>query len=265
VAEVAKSDAVDKEFLGVCATVRGLLATVSRGEVLGRHRIGEILRGVKRAPDTFGSHAIDRIAAELGLRAGALYEYIAVAEAWSRDDVVVELRKTDRFGRPLAWSHFVVLSKISDATRRAALLDECVVAAWSVRELKTRVAECASGGGRRARLGEPVTVALEEALRTTGRAVTELRVIDEALADRLDEPDAAMDTALIARVVASFVELRVHADAVLARLGRSGVSQVRLRVPSRAFPCDESADDEGDDTEAPLVEGARPKLRRVER
>ena len=253
-------------LLGACSVIRGLLAGAERDEVLTRHRAGEALRTLKRAPETYGTQSVERVAAELGMSARVLYRYIAVAESWSESQLKVEIDRTNRFGQPLSWSHFLALAKVDDARSRALLIDECLANAWSVRELTQRMQAVAErAAGRERNRGEAVRAALNEWIHTGDRAVTDLRVFADALGDRLAEPGDPIDEQLLARAVETFEELQAHAESTLGQL--RGAYQTRRRL--RCGPDDHdgvttaevSSHDDSDDAGSPPVASRRTRAR----
>ena len=248
-------DRADLALLGVCSVVRGLLSGATRDEVLTRYRVGEALRMVKGMPHTYGTQSVERIAAELGLAAPVLYRYIAVAESWSPEDLKRQTEKTNRFGQPLSWSHFLALTRAPESAR-VPLLDKCLENAWSVRDLRLRIERLAkkrSAERAGARAADAVHTALREGIQNAHRAVAEFRALVETLDDRSTGLEDPIDAELLARAVETLEELHAGAEATLVLLRGAGQSQRRiLCAPSsgyRAPPVgDTSSEDEEDDS-----------------
>jgi hypothetical protein len=225
----------DTAVVGVCSAVRGLLSEATRGEILTRHQVGEILRTVKHDPATYGSEAIERVAAELGWKARELYRYITVAETWSAADLRALLDQTSRFGHSLSWSHFLALTQAPE-TARAGLAAECLAYAWSVRELIRQITSVPCDKPRNsdsAKAGEEVHAALKESIQTGNRAAADLRMLVDALADRLAAMENPVDEKLLARAVQTFEDIHAQAEAGLRQLRGASQSQPRVRLSWR--------------------------------
>ena len=224
----------NESLLGVCSTIRGLLAGADRDEVETRHRAGLALRLVRGAPQTYGQHAVEGVADELGLSARTLYQCINVAECWSAEELRAELEKTTRFGMPLSWSHFVHVAAVRDGRLRASLLDRCRDNVWSVRELAQRIKETSLSRAPRAgdglHDGEAVRAALAEGIETADRAVDDVRLFERALEERLADVGGLIDDDLLDRAEQTYAELQARAEGALARLRAARLSQRRIRL-----------------------------------
>jgi hypothetical protein len=234
---------------GVSNTVRGLLYGADRDEVQTRYTVGELLRRVKGTPQTYGTRAIEHRAEELGFSMCALYRYISVAECWSKEDLSLLLDRTNRFGRPLSWSHLVALTSVAENAREA-ILHECLENAWTARELEHRVEmeqRPPSRDSDAAHTGEPVHAALKEGIQTLGRAVADVRMFSQALSHRLGDLATPINGRLIARALDVLNEARTELDAAEAQLKVATDSQKRLRVaPTRTEDLVPGEEHEGD-------------------
>ena len=234
------SDGVDAALLDACETIRGLLARAVREELLARFHIGALLGVIKRAPGTYGEHAIERLAAELGMAPPTLYRYATVADTWSLAEIQAQSTRLGRFGEPLSWSHLVALTKVTKPASRRALVDECLAKAWSVRNLNQAITALAGRprDDEATRAESSVRVALTEGIQNATRAVVELDIFAEALASRLaeleeHEPNAGAHEALVTRAIEVFQGLHVRAESTLTQLrGARRSSEKRLRCPA---------------------------------
>ena len=252
--------AADAAIVDVSSVIRGILAEAERHDTLARHRVGEMLRGVKRSTDTYGTHAVDRVAAEIGVPARELYRHIAVAECWSEAELTALVRETTRFGQPLTWSHFLAIATAREHVSRAALLGECLKNAWSVRELTQRIDGLSAHRGRSrdaVRAGEAMLAAIKEGVQTAGRAVAELRTLEDALADRLDDADEPLDDAVLAHAEERFDELLARASSMLEQVRRARQSQTRLRCASPSGRKVKEGVDEGSEDSEEVAPAAR--------
>jgi hypothetical protein len=116
-------------------TVRDLLAGSARDEVRSRHRVGVLIAQVKRAPGTYGTHAVEELARRLNASVPTLYRHSMVAECWSEPALGDLMNRTTPHGQPLSWSHLVLLAGVTSANRRTVLLERALEEGLSVRAL----------------------------------------------------------------------------------------------------------------------------------
>jgi len=260
-----ESERVSTRLLGVCSVLRGLLAGATRDEVLTRHRVGTVLRDIKSATGTYGEHAVERAATELGVTVPTLYRHLAVAEAWSAEELRALIDHTDRFGQPLSWSHFVTLTRAPDPVARQALFEHCIEEAWSVRDLAFHLTEGPALENATEAV-TPVREALAEGIRNATRAAVDVGIFAEALADRLMDDEPKHDAELFTRAIGAFEELRHRAEATLAQLHAANhasesrvrsAPSVRLEVHSSAEVSERAAQDEAAEEPPPRSTGAR--------
>jgi len=229
-AERSDSDAAAKALLGVSSVVRGLLSAASRDEVMARHRVGAILCELKKLPGKYGDRAIDKVAAEVGVAATTLYRYAAVAEQWTHEDMKADLAKTNRFGQPLTWTHFVALSRVSRVPARRVLFETALANAWSARDLSGEVDAAQATERGPARGASPVRAALKEGIQSATRASTDVGIFAEGLSRRLSDLDGDADAELVARAIEVFHELTQRAEETLSQLKAVRDSEKHLRV-----------------------------------
>ena len=87
--------------------------------------------------ETYGKNAVGKLAKRLGWSKSEVYDYANVAVAWPDETGFDELSsKTDKFRKPLTWTHFRRIAAEKDATKREQLIQNCLQHGWSVRELK---------------------------------------------------------------------------------------------------------------------------------
>jgi hypothetical protein len=138
-----------------------LLADTAVAEVDGRYKISTIIRDVQDAEGTYGERAVERLASALGHDDATLYRYVAVARAWSASEMRALSRRTNRFGEPLSWSHWVALARLSDWK---PWLERTLSEGWSARKLRGQLK------AERQRLRSPRTLGPDE---TTSAALLE--------------------------------------------------------------------------------------------
>lgn len=236
---------MSRALLELTATIRALLGQVLRDEVLTRHQIGSHVVAAKRAPSTYGTNAVENIAADVGVSSDELYRAAAVAETWTADELKKLAARTNRAGRPLSWSHWVALTKAPPAARHR-LIERCLAESWSVRELRLNVVRPSSADA----VSDDVSVhsALTEGLRTAKKAAADLTVFIEALETRLG--DGSPDDPLVARVLDACEQVEEVARDARVRIERAArASETRLRVSaphvSRQPASGEHAEDDG--------------------
>jgi len=106
-----------------------------------RYEIGRIIAELKARPDEYGHGAVSIAATTLGEDIPSLYRYARVAERWTQEELDALLARTMRDGRPLSWSHLVVLSSVEGGKAYARLLERTLGECLSVRELDDAVGE----------------------------------------------------------------------------------------------------------------------------
>jgi CheY-like chemotaxis protein len=102
---------------------------------LTRHAIGAAVADLKARPAEYGTGAVATAAAALGEDVPTLYRYAGVAERWSAAELTRILARKGRDGRPLSWSHLVVLAAVPSAATRERLMERALSEMLSVREL----------------------------------------------------------------------------------------------------------------------------------
>jgi hypothetical protein len=246
----------DEAIDGVCSVVRGLLASADEAEVTTRHHIGAVLSDVQVKVDTYGLHAMERVAERLGISVRGLYQCVAVADTWNAHQLQKELEKLTCHSRPLSWSHMVALTTVPEPKQRNAIADECRANAWSVRELLRHIEERSekSRPADAARPGEEVRVALREAIHVGGRALADVRAVEEAIERRMLDADASVDETLLTRALRTYEELVAQAQLTVTRLREASPSRKRLRVPAPPKPLSPEEEEEAilaEEEEAP--------------
>jgi DNA-binding response OmpR family regulator len=123
---------------------------------LTRHAIGTAIADMKARPAEYGAGAVAAAAVALGEDVPTLYRYAGVAERWSACELGAILARKGCDGRPLSWSHLVVLAAVPSASARERLMERALSGMLSVRELTVLVqhggdaAESLDGPGLRA-------------------------------------------------------------------------------------------------------------------
>lgn len=223
-----------QSLLAVAGVLRTLLAQVARSEVLGRYRAGQVLRDLMLAPSTYGERCLERIGAELGVAPATLYRYVAVATRWSEADILADGARVNLHGQPLSWSHFVVLSRVTEASLRGELIEETLARAWSSRELALHTASLV-GRPDETDLStlDAVKIALEEGIGTAARATLDVDLFAKALSERLADLDATASERLMPRAIGAFEDLRARVEGILIQLHRAHAGE---RTSSRETP-----------------------------
>jgi ActR/RegA family two-component response regulator len=122
---------------------------------LTRHAIGSTIADLKARPSEYGGGAVATAAVALGEDVPTLYRYAGVAERWSAPELARIVARKGSDGRPLSWSHLVVLAAVPSAATREQLMKRALSETLSVRELtvlaqRGDAAEALDGPGLRA-------------------------------------------------------------------------------------------------------------------
>jgi hypothetical protein len=138
----SRQDAVkakrEKALQGQLEKIRTKLADWNRGDVLGRHGIGKLVREVCSQEHKYGIGAVEQIAREIGYRDKWVYGCLQVAEAWSEREIqhILKQRDAKRF-QQLSWSHLLKISQVHDPMQRNAWITRTLEEGLTVRELQS--------------------------------------------------------------------------------------------------------------------------------
>jgi hypothetical protein len=250
--QTAKSHAL----VGISSTIRGLLSSATRDDVLTRHRAGTALCVVVQAPNTYGTRAIEVIAMDVGVSETKLRQHVAVARCWTAGEMERLVEETTAHGHPLSWSHLVVLTRVRGRKRRAALTEAAIASGWTVRELVHQV-ESGGDGSVGARVEEPreMQATLRDGIELGRGAVAEVRSFAEAFTRRLADA-TLVDDGLLDDAERTYRELRASVDAAIDRLAAAKRSRATAPVTT-----DGTADETVDEEEADEDEHASPRRR----
>lgn len=117
-----------------------LLAECRETEALTRHKVAghvaDIVRNAKH-----GDGAKETLANELGWSVDKIAEYESVWDTWSPTQFRKLLKRKSSLGKPLSWTHCVLLAVIDDPAEREAATKEVLLKAMNVRELRAYLAK----------------------------------------------------------------------------------------------------------------------------
>jgi len=131
---VVPSPGTESDPLQRCiAQLRRLLSQPA--DSLTRHAIGSVVADLKAKAAEYGAGAVATAAAALGEDVPTLYRYAGVAERWTAAELARIVARKGRDGRPLSWSHLVVLAAVPSSATRERLMGRALSETLSVREL----------------------------------------------------------------------------------------------------------------------------------
>ena len=134
--------AIPASLEGCISRLRELLSL--RLDPLVRYAIGAIVADIKARPELYGTSGVTRVASAVGEDVPSLYRHAAVAECWTEAGVRALLSRKGLNGRPLSWSHVVLLGNVASPPARRHLENKALDEGLSVRKLAELVA-AASG------------------------------------------------------------------------------------------------------------------------
>lgn len=121
-------------------TIRALAAQADHQDALARHEIALHCHTVCEGDGqggTYGDRAVVRLSKALGWSKSTVYEYAVVAATWPDKQVFAQFaEQEDRYGKPLSWSHIVLLAAVADTGRRNELVKDAIKHGWNVRDLR---------------------------------------------------------------------------------------------------------------------------------
>jgi hypothetical protein len=130
----------DKALAQKCNTIRRLVSETDRHDVQNRYNIAvhcmDVLQGDGK-DKMYGTNAAGKLANDLGWNKSEVYAYASVVEAWPTEVEFDELAaKSDKFNKPLTWTHYRRIAREKDSAKRGQLIQKCRDNGWSVRDLK---------------------------------------------------------------------------------------------------------------------------------
>lgn len=120
-----------------------------RCSILNRYQVAVIIRDIyddvnDNNGSVYGAKAVEAIKKLFGWDDGIIYQALNVANAFTPEELdnITEMRLPG--GKPLSYSHLVVLARVEDDDRKENLLKQTVKEGWSTRRLAD-AAEIANG------------------------------------------------------------------------------------------------------------------------
>jgi hypothetical protein len=125
------------QITAILAAVTIGLARAVVDEILNRFKIGVIVAAIESSPGRYGNDPIGKLASKLGFKnSQRLYEYSAVAEAWSLEEIAALADREGADGYHLTWTHLIEVAREADAGSRNVLVERAFTNRWTVAELK---------------------------------------------------------------------------------------------------------------------------------
>ena len=116
--------------------LRQLRSSANRTDVEARYKIAVIVHGITSDEKQYGKRAVEQLAAALRIDKSLLYKEAKVAKMWTSTQVKTISQESEGL---VAWTHFITLTRVTNARGRAAHLKAVVAEALSVAELERRV------------------------------------------------------------------------------------------------------------------------------
>jgi hypothetical protein len=120
-----------------------LIAEADRQDVRVRYRIAVHCQDVRNGDGNggrYGAKAVRNLTLALKWSKSLVYAFADVAVTWPDADKFDELvARSNKFDKPLSWSHFVLLATVTDDDRREKLIEGSLHNGWTVRELQMKM------------------------------------------------------------------------------------------------------------------------------
>ncbi len=205
-------------------TIRDLLARGCKEEVRNRHRVGVLVAEIKRWPNKYGSGAVAQLAGALSVDAQTLYRCASVAECWSQAQIEGVLDRSNAYGQPPSWSHFVLLAGVRSSRQRRELLERVIGDSLSVRDLSAVL----EAGAHPRKLGnDSASAALDRLLRATKRWQESTEKAHRELLAEIETAGSSHDAAaVLGRAIEAQEQMQAAAKARLRTL-REQLARVR--------------------------------------
>lgn len=182
--------------------------------------------------NAYGSNAISKIAAGMGLSKSKLYDYASIAETWARDEYDMLMDRRDYYGKPLATSHLIELARVASTPGRDELLDKWSEQGLSVKGLARAARE------QRGRLDQDAGSSATSAINV---AVNKIVTDNDAQAATFDELVFCIEGAPAGAIDAGFVK---RLDSVRAEV--ESQYAIRIETLKRCLELATSCESKGD-------------------
>lgn len=120
-AEMTKKEACGKmnnNLLTQYNAIKQEIDSVSKSDVMGRHKLGTKFSEVLTNQATYGDKACDLLAAALGVKPNYIYTHAKVARVWSTSEVAAITKANSC----ISFSHLIHIATVPDAEARKQLL-----------------------------------------------------------------------------------------------------------------------------------------------
>lgn len=209
----AEGGAPTEKFIEACQEARALLVQTTESELPKRHALGVIAKRMKTLSATYGKHAVERLAKELGQDKSTLYKAIKVVDVFNDDDVakIVDRNRRDDV-RPFSWNHFVLCASVPGEAH--TLRDRALEHGWSITELKGEVARVTA---------RPGATTASTVMRDLRRLSKLLERIVNVANDAVTKPPRSVpddDQPRVAELITTAIEEVEAVPALLRRIGQ---------------------------------------------
>lgn len=116
--------------------MRKLLEDGSQEELLNRYDLGEIVAGLDADDNTYGEHAVARLAHALDVGQDLLYDSRRVYDAFPKKEIIRMRSLRDPLGRKITFTHLATIAKAENGQTRIDLINEFFARGLTVAELK---------------------------------------------------------------------------------------------------------------------------------
>ncbi len=143
--------------------IRGSFADEWRRGLVSRYQVAVVIREIyddvtDNKGSVYGARAVEAIKKAFGWDDSVVYQALHVADAFTPEQIEAVTQMRLPGGRPLSYSHVVVLSRVEDERRREQFLKQTVKEGWTTRKLTSAVDLAASPepGKPQVRRGRPL-------------------------------------------------------------------------------------------------------------
>jgi len=134
---------MNNALLAEYGEIKDLVVRADRQDLPTRYEIAVHCRAVCEGDgrgSKYGDRAVAKLAQALGWPKSNVYEYANVAKSWQNKQAFdAFVAQDDKYGKPLSWSHIVLLASVAKTERRDKLAEEARTQGWNVRELRKKL------------------------------------------------------------------------------------------------------------------------------
>jgi hypothetical protein len=153
-----------------------------RDMVMFYHAVGVTANRIREDEQTYGDHAVDKLADALNRDRTNIFRAAAMASWLTEKQLKEFLDQEGPYGNPLSWSHLGLLVSVVDVKKREELIQDVIDQGMSARSLKTEIE-------RRERTSQPSGSNRDFSPKTYLGGISQLSNMSARMYSKLEDAD----------------------------------------------------------------------------